>query len=359
MLARRILGPFLVLEVRLRLERGLVVAARPFDEAHLLVDHAAAGVGGRIVRIERDRLVVAVDRVLILVLHRIGVAAVAVGELQPFRLERDRLVEVGDRAVVVVLLVIVLAAADIGVADLVARRPRRGDDAGAGVDRVRAAADADVVVVAHIGRRRGRRRRGLARRIGGRGQLVEMLAGGILSPLLVLEGRLRPQRGVVVVARLVDLADLLVEQPAPGEGGRIVLVERDRDAVAVDRPVVVALHRIGVAAVAVGKLDVARLVRHRLVEILDRAVVVVLLVVVLAAADIGVADLVARRLRRGDDPGAGVDRVGAAADAGVVIGGRGVARRGRLARRRLARPARARVEIGEVPLRRVLGPLLV
>src|SRR5262249_11070630 len=144
---------------RFHLERGLVIAARPLDQAHLLVDEPAPRVGGRVVRIERDRLVVAVDRVLVLLLHRIGVAAVAVGELQPFRLERDRLVEVGDGAVVVVLLVVVLAAADIGVADLVARRARRRDDAGAAVDRLRRAADADVVVVDH----RAGGRRGLAR----------------------------------------------------------------------------------------------------------------------------------------------------------------------------------------------------
>src|SRR5262249_41050368 len=84
----------------------------------------------------------------------------------------------------------------------------------------------------------------------------------------------------------------------------------------------------GVAAIAVGELDVARLVRHRAVEVRDGAVVVALLVVVLAAADIGVADPVAARLRRGDHAGAGVGRARAAARADVRGLGRGGGRGG-------------------------------
>src|SRR5262249_27169735 len=89
-----------------------------------------------------------------LVLGVKGIAAIAVGELEPFRLELDGAIEVVDRLVVLLDLVIVLAAVDVGIANLQARGARRVDDAGAGRDRIARVPTANLAVI-----RGGRRRR--------------------------------------------------------------------------------------------------------------------------------------------------------------------------------------------------------
>src|SRR5262249_60749011 len=114
-----------------------------------------------------------------------------------------------------------------------------------------------------------------------------------MRPLVVLEDRVRGERRLEVGLRALDRTGLLVEQAARRQGRAVVLVDRNRPVVAVDRLVVLALGVIGIAAIAIGHLEPARLERNRAVEVLDRAVVFLDLVVMLAAVDVGVADLLA------------------------------------------------------------------
>ena len=58
--------------------------------------HAAAEIGGRIVRVERERLVVVGERQVELIGFAVDQPAVGVG-LRVFRIDADRLVEIGER----------------------------------------------------------------------------------------------------------------------------------------------------------------------------------------------------------------------------------------------------------------------
>jgi hypothetical protein len=76
-------------------------------------DYSTARIGGRELRIERNRLVVIGDRSVVILLPVIGGAAVFVGG-SVFRVERDRLVVVGNGPVVVPLALVGKAAIVVG-----------------------------------------------------------------------------------------------------------------------------------------------------------------------------------------------------------------------------------------------------
>ena len=242
------------------LQRRVEIGQRLVELVDVGQRHAAVDEGDRVLGIELDRLAVVGDGVLEVVDRVIGRAALEIGEGQARR-ELDRLVEVGHRLLQVALLQVGRAASQIG--------PRLlGVDPHGHVEVVERA-----LVVLLVDQRHAALIVGVRHLVGRPGELGILAALGLVDQAQEVRGlHALPDRLAEIGERLVDFAALAVGDAAVDQGVHLLRVELQRLVEIVDRRLVLAL--LGVvedAAVDVGRRVLGREL-DRLAVILERLV---------------------------------------------------------------------------------------
>ena len=136
-------------------------------------------------------------------------------------------------------------------------------------------------------------------------EFFQVFAGGVVAPFRVAENRFGFEGLLEVGAGFFDFAGFLVEQSARGIGGDVLVVDFNGARVILDCRAVVLLHVVAIAAIAVGQLNIRRIIRHRPRKVGDRIFVVFIFVELLTAVDECGADVFVGRLTGLDNAIAG------------------------------------------------------